>query len=156
MKISLTLNDLFKTQTKKTHWIIIWNGGSWLIFVGTFAFIPALLRMFVSLVVEIQRDFGIKSDSKVVVHDTFLSVAVPNTHAHTQTETDNVIPNPTINVAIVICCSSLTTDQLIVSHWASLQTQHYSDINLIKVIFQVRHGHVVSGLILIFITMRSN
>lgn len=43
--------------------------------------VPALLWMFVSLVVEVQRDFSVQSDSKVVVHDTFLSVAVPtNTH----------------------------------------------------------------------------
>lgn len=41
--------------------------------------VPALLRMFVSLVVEVQRDLGVESDSKVVVHDTFLSVAVPFT-----------------------------------------------------------------------------
>lgn len=107
--------------------------------------------MFVSLVVEIQRDFGIKSDSKVVVHDTFLSIAVPNTHtrAHTAKQTHTMLYLIlTINVAIVICCSSLKTHQLIVSHWAPLQTQHYSDINLVKVIFQVRHGHVVSGLFL--------
>lgn len=103
--------------------------------------------MFVSLVVEIQRDFGIKSDSEVVVHDTLLSVAVPNTHTHEKTHT-MLNFNPTINVAIVICCSSLITDQLIVSHWAQTQTQHYSHIKLVKVIFQVRHGHVVSGLFL--------
>ena len=39
--------------------------------------IPALLWMFVPLVVEVQRDFSIESNTKVVVHDTLLSVAVP-------------------------------------------------------------------------------
>lgn len=41
--------------------------------------VPALLWMLVSLVVEVQRDLGVESDAKVVVHDALLRVAVPET-----------------------------------------------------------------------------
>ena len=41
------------------------------------SFLPAFLRVFVSLVVKVQRDFSVKADAKVVVHHTLLCIAVP-------------------------------------------------------------------------------
>lgn len=43
---------------------------------------PALLRVFVPFVVEVQRDLSIQTDPEVVVHDALLCVAVPETHKH--------------------------------------------------------------------------
>jgi hypothetical protein len=45
------------------------------------SFLPAFLRVFVSLVVKVQRDFGVKADAKVVVHHTLLCIAVPENTA---------------------------------------------------------------------------
>lgn len=47
---------------------------------------PAFLWMLLSLVVELQRDLGIQADAKVIVHDTFLHVALSgwkNSHRNT-------------------------------------------------------------------------
>lgn len=38
---------------------------------------PALLRVLVSLVVEVQGDLGVQADAEVIVHDTLLRVALP-------------------------------------------------------------------------------
>ena len=46
--------------------------------------VPALLWVFVPLVVEVKGDLGIQSNPEVVVHDTFLGIAVPDTHRHTE------------------------------------------------------------------------
>lgn len=47
-----------------------------------FVAVPALFWMLIPLVVEVQRDFGVQSDAKVVIHHTLLGVAVP-TETHT-------------------------------------------------------------------------
>lgn len=47
--------------------------------------VPALLWMLISLVVEVQRDFSIKTDSKVIIHDALLCETIP---AHTHRQTD--------------------------------------------------------------------
>lgn len=38
---------------------------------------PALLRVLVALIVEVQGDLRIQANAKVVVHDTLLCVALP-------------------------------------------------------------------------------
>jgi len=45
--------------------------------------VPALLWMLVTFVVEVQRDFGIQTDSEIIIHHTFLRVQIPETQRGT-------------------------------------------------------------------------
>lgn len=44
---------------------------------------PALLWMLITFVVEVQRDFGIQADSKIIIHHTFLCVEIPGAERET-------------------------------------------------------------------------
>ena len=96
-----------------------------------FCFVPALLWMFISLVIEVQRDFSIQSDSKVVVHDTLFSIAVPESHTQTCTHTYTNPLNLLINWSYVMFNDVRSQTDLhvvrVTAEWVGIHQQSTDD-----------------------------